>query len=1005
MTMVHSLLFISISVIVWFTVTASFSNSDTYDEPDDPSSMCKLTRSVELERECSPLLSSVVSRAELGSDKFYRTARDISFQNGDWMQEPHGSPLMPFDDTDMPNYNVSAFESLLKLASFYIMGIDFAYQNDTTVGLCGLLSIGITRNRTMSYSPQNWSPWFHKSPGYSDLTMLFEGLYVESQETGERLMCLLGTSLFPYSDIYANSYEYWEQHHSCKRDQSRNLENNQIMLVLRYPQNFSLTNRAIIGEMRSLHRKTDAMYFDNVYISSLMSRDSKYQFSSDELVASACKDSSCHDTMVDDNIHISKGFKFCDVFQRFASSDAFDIMVVKPNCNSKYCNKLGPFVLERNLEGTNQTLDEFKLIVANYRCVLGNKNSKKQKTAKVFAVFRAISSQENRLTSQSRSGLSGMTISAEGTWDSSTGKLCMIGCMGIEKGSDQCNSRICIYFPKTFSITQRKIFVGTISSMSNTDPYASLIFKKELRPKDLWNYYNEYTKSNLVYKYSKIELATKLLKRDKKLVYETFINKFPILRYPFLKDQNNITSLSSLSSELGFSTSVLPQILYNGSPLEQVVQLEVLTLGPMFGFYFEWEHQKVQTCEVTAADSDKPSAFTEDGLHINISAQLSLTGTRYSHVAELLVEGLYDPFEGKMHLIGCRSVPSSMKFGKENLTLENDTDCLIEVKVEYTSKTTRWLVNPTVKVSIISQRKETNPLYFSPISLKTALVTYNYKDNFIEVAFRQNFELILRVVILLSTIAFILRQLYYVDQKVEAIHIISLVMLGIQITGYTLPLVMNTEIFFKWKEYQYPESRVINSGKSLWLERLDCALKCLLLVAFILTLRLFQKVWDSRKEHKKSLSWEKIASEQRNFLLTFLIHIFGFLAVYTSNMTNTGSITNSRTYGKVPEWANDLEKYMAIVQDLFLLPQIMGNLQWKVQGKSLSKVYYIGFSGLRFVVRGYDYIRDPIFSSYFHKYDSITSSVFFTKFENSVIMVIVVAFAIIVHVQQAHLKF
>lgn len=207
MTLVHSLLFISFSVIVLSTVTASFSHSDNYDETDDPTGICKFTRSADLERECSPVLSSVVSRAELGNDKFYRIARDISFQNGDWMQEPKGSPLMPFDDTDMPNNNGSAFESLLKLASFYLTGIDFAHQTDTTVGLCGLLSIGITRNRTMSYSPQKWSPWFHKSPGYSDLTIVFEGLYAESQETGERLMCLLGTSLFPYSDIYSNSYD------------------------------------------------------------------------------------------------------------------------------------------------------------------------------------------------------------------------------------------------------------------------------------------------------------------------------------------------------------------------------------------------------------------------------------------------------------------------------------------------------------------------------------------------------------------------------------------------------------------------------------------------------------------------------------------------------------------------------------------------------------------------------------------------------------------------------
>lgn len=41
--------------------------------------------------------------------------------------------------------------------------------------------------------PQRWT---HKSPGYSDLSIVFEGLYIESEENdGERVLCLLGWEL------------------------------------------------------------------------------------------------------------------------------------------------------------------------------------------------------------------------------------------------------------------------------------------------------------------------------------------------------------------------------------------------------------------------------------------------------------------------------------------------------------------------------------------------------------------------------------------------------------------------------------------------------------------------------------------------------------------------------------------------------------------------------------------------------------------------------------------
>lgn len=80
-----------------------------------------------------------------------------------------------------------------------------------------------------------------------------------------------------------------------------------------------------------------------------------------------------------------------------------------------------------------------------------------------------------------------------------------------------------------------------------------------------------------------------------------------------------------------------------------------------------------------------------------------------------------------MHTVGCREI-HSQKF----------MDCLVQVKVQYSSKTTRWLINPTTSVSIPSLRNPEDLFYFSPINLKTVVIPY--RDNSKEVKFRLNFE-------------------------------------------------------------------------------------------------------------------------------------------------------------------------------------------------------------------------------------------------------------------------
>lgn len=975
----HNLFFLLSLILALVTMTTSFSDFEAFDESEEPRTrtICKFERSAEIQRECSSVLS-LASKTKLGNDRIFGISRDLSFQNGDWVQETGGAPLMPFDETDMPK-NFSTIGSPLKLASFWVMGFDFAHQTNSKVGLCGVMNIGITRNRTLHYMPQRWSPWFHTSPGYSDQTIVFEGVYVESEDNGgEGLMCLLGSSLFPFSKGFVNFYENSMMSGSCEENrQSSFIKDERTLLLLRYPKNFTLMSRSIIGEMRSLNQKSDPKYFNKVHIFSHLGYDSNYQFVSDQLVSKACNPYPYQDETVDNGVQIFKGSQFCKVVRSFAS-ESFDIaMDSKCNGTRKPSNHFGPFVTD----GTNEVIGKYRLLMTSLLCIPGD-GVNKLKPAKVSAVFRLVSPVEDHWATGGRTGLSGMTISAEGIWNSSSGQLCMVGCVGLETGSNGCNARICLYFPMVFSVTQRSILTGTISSIMKTDSYTPLLFKKELRPLDIWNRYNEYSKSYLSYRYSKIELANALLKRNKRFdLLGVSVKK--LFKYLAVEDSNNKTGLSLLSNALSFSVNALPNPSLKTPSSKTRIGIEILSLGPLFGRY--WPQLEKNSCKGKDDTFHSNSSSTENTLPLNISAQLSLTGELYSHILELFLEGIYEPFEGKMYLIGCRKVQEIENFGYEKLNLESNMDCLIEVKVEYSSKTARWLMNPNAKVSIASQRKKEDPLFFSPISLTTVLIPY--KDNSREIIFRQSFEAGFRILMLLASIACVFGQLFYVNNKVDVIPFISLAMLGIQILGYVLPLITNAAILFKWKEYQYPESQIPRSGKNTQFQILEYSMKFLVMVAFVLTLRLYQGVMKSRGFAHKPKSLKHKPSEKRVFLSTLLIHILGSMVILIGRNTKA-------------EWTSEVDKYMGVVQDLFLLPQVIGNMLWQIEIKPLSKVYYIGFTVLRLLIRGYDCIREPIFSVYYHKYDSNTSSEFFSKYEGTVIMVIVTVLAIIVHAQQ-----
>ncbi|XP_008792134.2 uncharacterized protein LOC103708819 [Phoenix dactylifera] len=985
------------------------SSNPLYRPEEDPSASHNYGRFPEVERECRSVLRSA-SRRELDANRVHAIEAEMSFVRGDWGQDSGDAPLMPFDGSDASDGH-SSLPDPLRLATFILTHVDLAHRSHLTmVNVSGVLGIGISRNGTAPEMRQRLYPEFLIWPGSSELRILFEGIYAESgnKNGGERVLCLLGNAMLPSRQPDSTDPWEWVKDIGSNNFQWPLLQDERILLVLHYPKAFTLTSRAVRGELRSLNPRSSHRYFDKVQLSSQLGAYSNYQFGSEELVSKACSPYPYQDDVVGGRFEVYKGTGFCGVLDQFITGEVLDV-VPNWNCNStdEYCSKLGPFASEREIKATDGGFANVGIMMQDIRCDprTGRDNVS---LAKVSAVFRAIPPWENRysMAVAQRTGLNNMTLSAEGIWNSSVGQLCMVGCLKFGNGG--CHSRICLYIPTSFSIDQRSIIFGRISSINDGAHilHYPLSFEKPVHPMQLWTKLSNYPYGGGTYKYSKIKLAGAFLERSEPFDFGTLIKK-SLLSYPRKGDDtDDLVNLSNLADDLTLHTYVLPDPLPKIRTQRPFLQMEILSLGSLFGR--SWAYQNITVAKGWTPATPK-AVSTEKELLLNVAAELTLSGKPYANVSMLYLEGLYNPVDGKMYLIGCRDVRASWKILFESMDLEDGLDCLIEVKVEYPPTTARWLINPTAKISIASQRNDDDPLHFNQINLQTLPILYREQRQ--DILSRRGVEGILRILTLSVAIICILSQLFYIRDNASSSPFISLVMLGVQALGYSIPLITGAEALFARLAAEY-ESPSYEFEKNQWFQIMDYLVKILVLAAFLLTLRLGQKVWKSRIRllSRTPLEPRRVPNDKRVLLFTSGVHVVGFLVILVVHYINASRrpihqdtyIDSRGNSHKLREWGIQLEEYLGLVQDFFLLPQMIGNILWQINCKPLRKAYYIGITAVRLLPHVYDYIRAPVFNPYFaEEYEFVNPSLdFYSRFGDVAIPVTAAVLAIVVFIQQ-----
>lgn len=968
------------------------------------------SRSEEVQRQCRSHLTDLAHDAAFQKNmdtKKWSISNELSFLNGEWLEVPGKKPLMPFTSIAVNTSNGPVENHGFRLASFWVTDVNvpssYSVQGNM-VNVSAVLQVGISTERALSYMSSGLQG-FQVYPGFALLSIVMEGVYAELQ-SGERLLCLLGSSRLPLRGKNASHpWDWLDSVLSGSTFSPTVVDDSQLKAVLHFPKDLSLTSRAVTGRLESVHDTSESLYFNPVDIFSQLGAYSNYQFLAGSMVNSVCTKRDPRPGEVSRPRDTYQGRAFCTVVQEILTGQWVDVL---PNWNCSLsnttCVKFGPFLYPKEEEqlmdgGFNGT----QLLVQDVRCVDFQENDGSF-SANMSAVVRAVLPTQNKNLAFERSNLDALTLAAEGKWNGNSGELCMMGCRGGGK-KPTCDTRICLFIPLSLSLKKRSVLEGSISGTSNTaaDKFYPLSFRLAIYPLQL----PIDVVKNMSYEYTKIKAAAALMEKDESSGVTEQIKK-SLLEYPSI--EGNVMNLfEDLSLR---SLAITNPNVAKGPHLKQYVELDIVAIEEHVRLNWMQSSTGYNGSAASLSGDDEGKMTVDPDESCKVAAQLKIKDNLGNKIVAVSAEGEYDPTIGKMYLVGCREVSVPWQTLQENVgSLEDGLDCMIEFKVQYPPTNARWLMNPTVELLITSTRsEEDDPLFFTEMELETFPILYRRQRE--EIVSRKSLEGALSMLTLSLILGCLISQVIYVKGHVESTPYISLLMLAVQGVGFSIPLITGVEALFARITSDGEDMResVLNEGR--WSQAIGYMVNLLTLATFLLTLRIVQKVYKSRIRllTRRPLEPWRVPSDKKVSLICFGVHVLGFISVLIIHSIRLSQRpVSSSMYmdwrgglHKQYDWERILKEYYGLVQDLFLLPQVVGNHIWVVRGKPLRSLFYVGVTVLRLLPHVYDGLRPSVFNPYFadeFQYAN-PSSDFYSKAGDIAIPLLAVALAVGVYVQQ-----
>ncbi|EMS58279.1 hypothetical protein TRIUR3_02398 [Triticum urartu] len=247
--------------------------------------------------------------------------------------------------------------------------------------------------------------------------------------------------------------------------------------------------------------------------------------------------------------------------------------------------------------------------------------------------------------------------------------------------------------------------------------------------------------------------------------------------------------MASLCEDLHLHFRAGPEwIMKGGQSSERFFELQIFSIGPLTGYV-------PQPSMSVAQDQD---GMGDHGVErqelLNVSAAFTVSDSFFGPRSVMSLEGVYNPEDGRMHLVGCQGVEAPWKIMSKMRGLRSGMDSSIELEVQYPPTRMRWLFSPSAKVHLSSTRATGDPLYFN----RTELLEHpSYYAREMSNRFMEQ-KGVVCLAMPSATIAAAFRQLRYMESHPDTVPYISLGMLGVQALGYGTALVTDASILLAW---------------------------------------------------------------------------------------------------------------------------------------------------------------------------------------------------------------
>ncbi|KAG0608112.1 hypothetical protein M758_8G079100 [Ceratodon purpureus] len=712
-------------------------------------------------------------------------------------------------------------------------------------------------------------------------------------------------------------------------------------ISLMYPAPKSVHRISTFGNLSSVVEASDPTYFDPVSVHAIT--DGPFQYTMNATLASTCP-------KLQPDVAVGKLWreeKVCN--QGWASShqvwstQAFEVSW-NPECEGANCS---PFAVVGKAAGGNSSSLRFDrvrcdgdrvqgiLVVANYLAPVDR-----------FADPTAVDG----------------TLIAEGTWDSTTGRMCMIACR-LFGNKEDCQIAVTMQFPLTFTITQRSLVVGHIESLRNTtDPayFKRITFKQVSSGLQVTRFTSVTNEPEYIY--TKVDMAKAHCGLTQKEADSS-------VTYPSGVDWRDLEFHGAKDDHSKSRSGVNP-----------FVSLNLFTFGEKFRTYGQ--------LHVTSANVTGLGSQGIMNVSYTIFYQLGKSETLDATMAG---EGVYDPGSGKLCLIGCRGVDLKQK-NLQELEGDGEKDCQVFYSVQLPPVDSTEVLKGTVT----SLRPPIDSLYFEPQTFSGSV-----HEQIVESVWRVDLEIVMSVVMLTLTVVFIILQLVYSNRYPETLPYISTSMLLLLSLAHMIPLVLNFEALFQKKQKGY---QMVERAAG-WPEVNEVVVRLTTMAAMLLQLRLLQLVWKSRVKSRANGDLGPAVQERRVLFTVLPMYVLGGVIAILVH-----AVFGFRPYEREFLWRSnegglwwDITAYGGLLLDFHLFPQVVGNVLWGAKEQApLSKYFYFGMALVRSLPHVYDLCRQfkfiPSFAdSYMYAnpewdFYSVTSDI--------LIPFIILVLAILVYMQQ-----